>query len=383
MIRSKATGGKKRIVVLVGGLILTAIVVLGFFAYRNGWFIRKRQANIPDVRGMSYDEAVKTISAELKKDGIEDVQFNMAWTDAPDYAMRVASQSPQAGTHMFKGDSITVELTIGQNWYSNYLNHEIRYELDEDLRQCFTQMPLGADAGEIVEIRTAVLTDEDIHVYVNGQEIEKTHYDSDYWAYTFTMPSNDAVVSARWFSADEKQAAMISGVPGMREAVIPDVQGLGYTYAVEKISEELAKAGIYDVSFSQGWVDGGPKYEMLVAAQSPEAGATVHEGDEISVYLYIGEGWYTYSSHEIVYDMEEEILQYFIQMPRSADAGEIVEIRTTAMTDADLHVYVNESEVDKTYSGSDYWAYTFPMPMTRVVVTAEWFAKEELSENGE
>ena len=54
-----------------------------------------------------------------------------------------------------------------------------------------------------MEIKTEVLFDADIHVYVDGQEISKTHYDSDYWGYSFVMPDKDVLVTAKPYTKDE------------------------------------------------------------------------------------------------------------------------------------------------------------------------------------
>lgn len=45
-----------------------------------------------------------------------------------------------------------------------------------------------------IEIKTTVLYDADIEVHVNGKNIKKSHDDSDYWGYAFTMPSKDVVI---------------------------------------------------------------------------------------------------------------------------------------------------------------------------------------------
>ena len=49
--------------------------------------------------------------------------------------------------------------------------------------------------------------------------------------------------------------------------------------------------------------------------------------------------------------------------------------------DADIHLYANGEEIEKTNSDSDGWEYTFVMPSTDVLVTAEWYTKQEM--NGE
>lgn len=67
----------------------------------------------------------------------------------------------------------------------------------------FTSTPSKARAGDTVELRTEILYDADIHVYVDGQEIGKTHYDSDYWGYSFIMPDHDVLVTARFYTKGE------------------------------------------------------------------------------------------------------------------------------------------------------------------------------------
>ena len=78
----------------------------------------------------------------------------------------------------------------------------IRYELG-DTSDLFTFMPGKACAGDTVEIRTGIIYDADIHVYIDGQEISKSHYDSDYWGYSFIMPDKDVTVTARFYTEDE------------------------------------------------------------------------------------------------------------------------------------------------------------------------------------
>ena len=54
--------------------------------------------------------------------------------------------------------------------------------------------PEDAEMGEIVEIRTSVICDADIDVYFDGMKLVKTHYDSDYWGYSFVMPCRNVKV---------------------------------------------------------------------------------------------------------------------------------------------------------------------------------------------
>ena len=86
---------------------------------------------------------------------------------------------------------------------SDDFGYRIGYELGDEFTGIFTDMPSEAFPGDIVEIRTGILFDAGIHVYVEGQEIGMTHYDSDYWGYSFIMPDKDVTVTARFYTKDE------------------------------------------------------------------------------------------------------------------------------------------------------------------------------------
>ncbi len=77
--------------------------------------------------------------------------------------------------------------------------------------------PPAAKAGDTVEIRTEVLYDADIHVYADGQEIPKSHYDSDCWVYSFTMPEKDVQVSAKFYTKDEIWVTSAADENSLRE----------------------------------------------------------------------------------------------------------------------------------------------------------------------
>ena len=54
-----------------------------------------------------------------------------------------------------------------------------------------------AKPGDAVEVRTEILCDADIVVEADGVPVEKSHYDSDYWGYSFIMPDHNVVVTLR------------------------------------------------------------------------------------------------------------------------------------------------------------------------------------------
>lgn len=98
--------------------------------------------------------------------------------------------------------------------------YSIRYELG-DLKDNFTLTPTKARDGNSVKIRTQVLTDADIHLYLDdGSEIGKTHSDGDYWEYAFTMPKRDLVITAKPYTEAELQ--------GLDRADMDFIRGVQY-----------------------------------------------------------------------------------------------------------------------------------------------------------
>lgn len=106
----------------------------------------------------------------------------------------------------FKSIDELWELEFGQNAEgtdSSSTTYSIQYELGS-AETHFAETPLSAKAGDLVEIKTnGILYDADIHVYVDGQELSKSHYDSDYWGYSFVMPEKDVLVTAKFYTKDE------------------------------------------------------------------------------------------------------------------------------------------------------------------------------------
>jgi Antirepressor regulating drug resistance, predicted signal transduction N-terminal membrane component len=99
---------------------------------------------------------------------------------------------------------------------SNNGDFTIRYELGDTAKD-FISTPSRAKTGDTVEIRTQVMFDADIHVYVDGQEIRKTHYDSDYWGYSFIMPDRDVLVTARFYTKGEVWGTETIDLDSLRE----------------------------------------------------------------------------------------------------------------------------------------------------------------------
>ena len=78
----------------------------------------------------------------------------------------------------------------------------IRYDLG-DLADVFFDTPEYALPGQVVEIKAHVLMDADIYLYVGEQKLKKTHYESDYWGWSFVMPAAGVMITAKPYTKSE------------------------------------------------------------------------------------------------------------------------------------------------------------------------------------
>ena len=67
----------------------------------------------------------------------------------------------------------------------------------------FTNTPSEAKTGDTVEIKTLVLLDDGIHVYLDGQEIQRADCKDSCFVYTFVMPEKDVLITAQFYTYDE------------------------------------------------------------------------------------------------------------------------------------------------------------------------------------
>ena len=83
----------------------------------------------------------------------------------------------------------------------------IKYDLGQ-LKDDFVTTPRSAKVGEVVTIKTNILFDAGIHVYVDGEEIKNTAVKDDtghykYWEYSFTMPDKNVTITAKPYVEEE------------------------------------------------------------------------------------------------------------------------------------------------------------------------------------
>ena len=165
--------------------------------------------------------------------------------------------------------------------------YSIRYELG-DLEDDFTLTPTKARDGNCVDIRTHVLTDADIHLYLDdGKEIGKSHSDGDYWQYSFTMPERDVVITAKPYTKaeiwgfDGTDMAFIKGVRYVRTELFEETESGSKIFWISS-AEELRSyiqetcrgliqvQGDYDDAFFA-------ENDLMVVQKTEGSGSNSHE----------------------------------------------------------------------------------------------------------
>ena len=86
--------------------------------------------------------------------------------------------------------SISLSLFVGCGVFDDYY----KVEVTGSIYFLFTPILPVYKAGTVVKIKTHVIMDAGIYIFVNGEEIPMTHYDSDYWGYEFVMPAEDITI---------------------------------------------------------------------------------------------------------------------------------------------------------------------------------------------
>ncbi len=193
---------------------------------------------------------------------------------------------------------------------SGAMLHAISYELGETA-EYFTGTPTEAGAGDTVEIRTAVLYDADIHVYADGVEIEKTHYDSDYWGYSFVMPDKEVKVSARFFGKEEMGSGETEHIASLRK-LYPEYFDLPASDGLEVYVWQLA-AGSYSFGLLPGTIRERTFAELLnlkgVTKKEMRAILSTYDIDESSITIY---PWQN--------PISSYVGEYWIRMPYETEA---------------------------------------------------------------
>ena len=233
---------KKRIIIIA--VIVLALLIM-FLPIPRGTY---RDGGTKDYGALTYRIVVwNRLNEQINEDGYDTYhKTSVFWF--PDN---------------FKSIDELWEIERSRNGYFN-ISYEFGSAAD------FTSAPSEARAGDTVELRTEILYDADIHVYVDGQEIGKTHYDSDYWGYSFIMPDHDVLVTARFYTKGEIWGTTTVGESVLRE-MYPEYFDLPTSKGLEVYVWQMAPN-----SYSCGVMEGTNREKTLEEMMNLK-GASIEE----------------------------------------------------------------------------------------------------------
>lgn len=236
----------------------------------------------------------------------------------------------------------------------NEKSFSISYDLGGTVSH-FISKPSEAAPGETVELKTEVLFDADIHVYVDGQEIGKTHYDSDYWGYSFNMPDKDINVSAKFYTKDEIWGTETDDLAVLREKY-PEYFDLGTFKGLELYVWQMAQ-GSYSCGLMLGTNRNKTLEELmhLKGASIPEMRAilSTYDIDEEDIFII---PWQN--------PISSYICEYWISLKDEDSAS--VEKRKQAYIDGIRHMLFD------TYQDGEAGMSVFKGEVKASVVYANW-----------
>ena len=133
--------------------------------------------------------------------------------------------------------------------------HAIQYEFEsDDMAWFFHNLSYRAKAGTTVDIRTDLLLDADILIWVDGQELKKSYDDGNNWVYSFTMPDKDVIVTAKMSGKKEGQEYVL-GDKNDTIAVVMEVSDITVTGLTVHF-RQYEKRDVGDLIYGDGyWIE--------------------------------------------------------------------------------------------------------------------------------
>lgn len=126
--------------------------------------------------------------------------------------------------------SFALCLLVGCNGIGNYYSVKVtgdKSSLMEPIKSRY-------QAGTVVEIKAYSVTDVSLHVFVNGEEISMSHYDSDYWGFEFVMPEETVTIHLTY-----------DRFYGKEEYVFEDLRSFGF------LRNEITKVSTKVINYSE------------------------------------------------------------------------------------------------------------------------------------
>lgn len=145
-------------------------------------------------------------------------------------------------------------------------------------------------AGTKIEIKLAPVTDIGFYVYANNKEVKMTHFDSDYWGYEFTMPSEDVciyITSDEFYGKDEYNFEEVFWwAKVLKQENVAKVQ-------VEKGAIAVAPGSLIDKAYSEDERDIANLFTVLNQKLVKVSNPQIDGGSYINYTFYQDDNAYT------------------------------------------------------------------------------------------
>lgn len=241
-----------RILMIVAGVVIALLVLFlvgnaaGFFSGPGSVKNESEMVEVPDVRGMTYDEAKE----ELNKKGLGIKKASKEEASNEYDAGEVKSQDPGAGEEVKKNSTVTVVISSGE-------------------------------AAEKVTVPNVVgRSESEAEKILQDAGLKVTHGDAQS---SDTVASGNVISSdpAAGTEVDEGSSVTIVISLGKEEVKVPDIRNRSAADA----ESALAGAGLVG-SAGQDYSDTVPAGNVI--SQSPEAGSSVTKGTTVSYVVSLG-----------------------------------------------------------------------------------------------
>ena len=138
--------------------------------------------------------------------------------------------------------SINLCLLVSCNVIGDYYSVKVTGDKDSLMEPIKSRY----QAGTVVEIKAQPVTDVSLHVFMNGEEISMSHYDSDYWGFEFVMPEENITIHLTY-----------DQFYGKDEYVFDELHSLGFT------KSEVIKVSVKTTNYQEKYSFIETRYSSL------------------------------------------------------------------------------------------------------------------------